>query len=110
MKLLCLFFFFKQKTAYEIGTGDWSSDVCSSDLKGIGFGVAEAMMAEGASVTIAARDQAVLDGAVQRLGGDAKAVAIDLSVSGSADALLDQAGLPDILINKIGRASCRERV
>ena len=30
------FFFFKQKTAYEIGTGDWSSDVCSSDL---GFGV-----------------------------------------------------------------------
>ena len=28
-----LFFFFKQKTAYEIGTGDWSSDVCSSDLR-----------------------------------------------------------------------------
>ena len=28
----CYFFFFKQKTAYEIGTGDWSSDVCSSDL------------------------------------------------------------------------------
>ena len=27
-----LVFFFKQKTAYEIGTGDWSSDVCSSDL------------------------------------------------------------------------------
>ena len=23
--------FFKQKTAYEVGTGDWSSDVCSSD-------------------------------------------------------------------------------
>src|SRR5213082_2062246 len=27
-----LFFFFKQKTAYEIVSGDWSSDVCSSDL------------------------------------------------------------------------------
>src|SRR6187549_1724989 len=27
-----LFFFFKQKTAYEIGWCDWSSDVCSSDL------------------------------------------------------------------------------
>src|SRR5213595_2581617 len=26
------FFFFKQKTAYEITEGDWSSDVCSSDL------------------------------------------------------------------------------
>ena len=32
---LCFFFFFKQKTAYEIGTGDWSSDVCSSDLRAI---------------------------------------------------------------------------
>ena len=30
--IIC-FFFFKQKTAYEIGTGDWSSDVCSSDLR-----------------------------------------------------------------------------
>src|SRR5213082_3619082 len=28
----CVFFFFKQKTAYEIVSGDWSSDVCSSDL------------------------------------------------------------------------------
>src|ERR1043165_1450991 len=27
-----LFFFFKQKTAYEIRPRDWSSDVCSSDL------------------------------------------------------------------------------
>ena len=27
-----LFFFFKQKTAYEIYQCDWSSDVCSSDL------------------------------------------------------------------------------
>src|SRR5213075_1487890 len=26
------FFFFKQKTAYEITRRDWSSDVCSSDL------------------------------------------------------------------------------
>ena len=27
-----IFFFFKQKTAYEIYQCDWSSDVCSSDL------------------------------------------------------------------------------
>src|SRR3546814_19479732 len=26
------FFFFKQKTAYEVRSSDWSSDVCSSDL------------------------------------------------------------------------------
>src|SRR5881394_2761201 len=30
--LLIVFFFFKQKTAYDIGWCDWSSDVCSSDL------------------------------------------------------------------------------
>src|SRR3546814_3579266 len=40
------FFFFKQKTAYELRISDWSSDVCSSDLKPImvmimiGFSVA----------------------------------------------------------------------
>ena len=28
-----MFFFFKQKTAYEIVDCDWSSDVCSSDLR-----------------------------------------------------------------------------
>src|SRR3546814_7983785 len=28
----CMFFFFKQKTAYEMRISDWSSDVCSSDL------------------------------------------------------------------------------
>src|SRR3546814_2167215 len=27
-------FFFKQKTAYEMRISDWSSDVCSSDLRG----------------------------------------------------------------------------
>src|SRR3546814_5103927 len=32
-----LFFFFKQKTAYELRISDWSSDVCSSDLGCIGI-------------------------------------------------------------------------
>src|SRR3546814_1146087 len=32
-----LFFFFKQKTAYEMRISDWSSDVCSSDLDHIHF-------------------------------------------------------------------------
>src|SRR3546814_7041291 len=31
--LLFSFFFFKQKTAYEMRISDWSSDVCSSDLQ-----------------------------------------------------------------------------
>src|SRR3546814_6673999 len=30
--MFCIFFFFKQKTAYEMRISDWSSDVCSSDL------------------------------------------------------------------------------
>src|SRR3546814_6717399 len=47
MLLLFLFFFFKQKTAYEMRISDWSSDVCSSDLVGMrvdrrGVGVEEA--------------------------------------------------------------------
>src|SRR3546814_10287572 len=36
MNIICdgvVFFFFKQKTAYEMRISDWSSDVCSSDLK-----------------------------------------------------------------------------
>src|SRR3546814_9675274 len=30
--MVVVFFFFKQKTAYEMRISDWSSDVCSSDL------------------------------------------------------------------------------
>src|SRR3546814_6938915 len=36
--ILCVFFF-KQKTAYEMRISDWSSDVCSSDLGGLGRAV-----------------------------------------------------------------------
>src|SRR3546814_2374993 len=34
-RFCCFFFFFKQKTAYEMRISDWSSDVCSSDLLGV---------------------------------------------------------------------------
>src|SRR3546814_13209028 len=34
--MFCFFFFFKQKTAYEMRISDWSSDVCSSDLINLG--------------------------------------------------------------------------
>src|SRR3546814_15706898 len=36
--MMCVFFF-KQKTAYEMRISDWSSDVCSSDLCRLRFGV-----------------------------------------------------------------------
>src|SRR3546814_8557053 len=48
--LLCVFFFFKQKTAYEMRISDWSSDVCSSDL-----------LATRPAATISARAFAPLD-------------------------------------------------
>src|SRR3546814_6508873 len=32
LRLRVFFFFFKQKTAYEVRISDWISDVCSSDL------------------------------------------------------------------------------
>src|SRR3546814_3271240 len=32
--IIVMFFFFKQKTAYDMRISDWSSDVCSSDLWG----------------------------------------------------------------------------
>src|SRR3546814_2342775 len=35
MLFISFFFFFKQKTAYEMRISDWSSDVCSSDLDNI---------------------------------------------------------------------------
>src|SRR3546814_5569373 len=53
-----MFFFFKQKTAYELRISDWSSDVCSSDLndrraapgrtgwEGMGFPTAAAIPAK----------------------------------------------------------------
>src|SRR3546814_15079653 len=44
--VLLSFFFFKQKTAYEMRISDWSSDVCSSDLYDLVF-------AEGGPATLA---------------------------------------------------------
>ena len=42
-------FFFKQKTSYEIGTGDWSSDVCSSDLGALPQGEMGSIKSVGAA-------------------------------------------------------------
>src|SRR3546814_7918519 len=39
--MFVFFFFFKQKTAYEMRISDWSSDVCSSDLLGEALDIPE---------------------------------------------------------------------
>src|SRR3546814_2178802 len=44
-----VFFFFKQKTAYELRISDWSSDVCSSDLGLVAEGARLALIGDGRS-------------------------------------------------------------
>src|SRR3546814_3803899 len=90
------FFFFKQKTAYEMRISDWSSDVCSSDLNlTITVGELEA----GKSAAKPAQDD---DG-----GKAQKSNALGLVVSD-----LPAARRKELRIRggEIGRASCRERV
>src|SRR3546814_13779479 len=57
-----VFFFFKQKTAYEMRISDWSSDVCSSDL--VSFAEARddfaiLLVAGGPALPVAAPDPAL---------------------------------------------------
>src|SRR3546814_10701613 len=63
--LLCLyfFFFFKQKTAYEMRISDWSSDVCSSDLDHVAAIGMEAKLAVGERARVGGEEgaAAVLD-------------------------------------------------
>src|SRR3546814_7786835 len=58
--IFCVFFFFKQKTAYEMRISDWSSDVCSSDLLGADVGDA---VAADRDVAAKGRGLAAIDGA-----------------------------------------------
>src|SRR3546814_11957588 len=65
-----LFFFFKQKTAYEMRSSDWSSDVCSSDLAVVVGIVAERLDEIGQFLGRADRAaDAVTDAPEARLAG-----------------------------------------
>src|SRR3546814_10149145 len=86
------FFFFKQKTAYEMRISDWSSDVCSSDLDYFERRV-DVFIVAGANA-----DDAEVDVAgVRVVAGIERAVAVDGAAQREHDI-------------EIGRASCRERV
>src|SRR3546814_1620300 len=88
-----LFFFFKQKTAYEMRISDWSSDVCSSDLKVL---IVAPMSGHFATL---------LRGTVERmLPGQ------DVYITDWRDAKLVPAEEGHFDLDAIGRASCRERV
>src|SRR3546814_9563956 len=86
---LLFFFFFKQKTAYEMRISDWSSDVCSSDLtQRVRFNLDIQMQAP----------REPLDDDVARVLSYDTVIADIRELTGRGH------------INQIGRASCRERV
>jgi len=77
--------------------------------KGIGYAVAEGLVAEGVRVVVSARDEAVLETAAERLGrggGDVVAIAADVSsakgVRGLVDAALARVGRIDVLVANAG--------
>src|SRR3546814_2159810 len=86
------FFFFKQKTAYEMRISDWSSDVCSSDLMIVGGDYV--FVHAGVRPGVALKKQRP---------GDLRWIREEfLGESGGGSA--------PVIPGKIGRASCRERV
>src|SRR3546814_9594779 len=97
-----MFFFFKQKTAYEMRISDWSSDVCSSDLldqhrvHAGDFGRG----AERAVVHVASGASGDLRYLARRQG--AWRAAVELAQRRKGD-------VAHVHVEEIGRASCRER-
>src|SRR3546814_4544682 len=94
-----LFFFFKQKTAYEMRISDWSSDVCSSDLQEQFAGFKATALLPGW--------QRPTPAVGRQHGGRRHAVDADNAAS---DAHLQRRLGPRRAFDEIGRASCRERV
>src|SRR3546814_20702848 len=99
------FFFFKQKTAYEMRISDWSSDVCSSDLPEMDPEVSAALKnyleAEGVRVCAGVGYQRI----AQTQSG------VELTCEGPCDTVAaEQVLIATGRRPKIGRASCRLRV
>src|SRR3546814_3088085 len=96
MSLLYFFFFFKQKTAYEMRISDWSSDVCSSDLS------LDAIFLDEGFGTLDPEALDVVASAIEELGASGRMVGIVSHVRELAERVPVRF--------EIGRASCREGV
>src|SRR3546814_10148671 len=90
--VLCVFFFFKRKTAYEMLISDWSSDVCSSDLR-----------RRSGPCQDVEHDIGAGDPVRERFGSGALHGVETIDGNRGED-------LDHLTVAKIGRASCRERV
>src|SRR3546814_4296891 len=102
--ILVVFFFFKQKTAYEMRISDWSSDVCSSDLR------TRARARRGAQ-ELPAQLPRILREALVRTGRGADGpYDRDRRRDGSVRHRSDLRGARSAALREIGSASCRERV
>src|SRR3546814_10572814 len=97
---MMLFFFFKQKTAYELRISDWSSDVCSSDL--VDHRRQRAVEQRGVAPEPRPGGGSPLRG-IEGAGGDQER---DVLVAHRPPSVLG-AGQGGV---EIGSASCRERV
>src|SRR3546814_6119159 len=93
--ICCFFCFFKQKTAYEMRISDWSSDVCSSDLKPTIRGIEQKGSEEDTNIR-------QLLGAAASLGVIDSPAQNQYKLTAPAPATIEDF--------EIGRASCRERV
>src|SRR3546814_3022546 len=99
----CFFFFFKQKTAYEMRISDWSSDVCSSDLCRSELGGIE-WLDDPARSARRTRASLFLFRTFSRQDQDRTVAMAPIRTQG-----VDQAKAVHAR-HEIGRESCRERV
>src|SRR3546814_9599639 len=90
--MILIFFFFKQKTAYEMRISDWSSDVCSSDL----VAVETSSGKQGEMARIVMKFGGTTMAGTERIRTVAKLVAREVAQGNE--------------VAEIGRESCRERV
>src|SRR3546814_15814699 len=110
--MLLFFFFFKQKTAYEMRISDWSSDVCSSDLRDeplclAGLDHRRLGIGRHDEATAGPGDAADVFRVEHRAGADKGFRAASLGERGDA---LERLRRVQRHLDQIGRASCRERV
>src|SRR3546814_1377780 len=102
------FFFFKQKTAYEMRISDWSSDVCSSDLL-VDVGVGQTARSLDTDLLFLAGTLVLRRNVHDAVGVDVEGH-FDLRHPATRRRNADEVELPENLVVQIGRASCRESV